>query len=374
MIPMNKKYTSHVLFQTGIFLVLASLILVGCNAAPAVNTPIPQTPTAPQATPSPTGMDGAEKAVQGAITALAAQYQIDKNAITLQEYQSVEWPDGCLGFQKVGVMCAMHVTDGYRITLTANQQIYEVHTNLDGSETVIIPGPIPQSAGLSFTTNTNDTCQAFIFTKTHEAAYGPCGNEFAPVNFVDDIRTTELNHYTTTYQSFTMVSPQGYLNFIGNGSMEASPAEMQSILRWAELASGEIQSGTEVTNDLNNGLIFTWHREGGIAGFCNDLSVYATGKAVATDCTHETEQLIGVGWLNKDQLGQLYQWEQELAWFEYDPQSTATADAMQIYVNFNGNGDIVTESDQQAVASFAQEIYTHIESTSAFSLDLNTGI
>ena len=47
-------------------------------------------------------MDGAEKAVQGAITALAAQYQIDKNAITLQEYQSVEWPDGCLGFQKVG--------------------------------------------------------------------------------------------------------------------------------------------------------------------------------------------------------------------------------------------------------------------------------
>ncbi|MFN2235983.1 MAG: hypothetical protein ACK2U1_17300, partial [Anaerolineales bacterium] len=34
-------------------------------------------------------------------------------------------------------MCAMHVVDGYRIMLLANDQTYEVRSNLDGSQTAL---------------------------------------------------------------------------------------------------------------------------------------------------------------------------------------------------------------------------------------------
>ena len=34
----------------------------------------------------------------------------------------------------------MHVVDGYRIMLSADNRTYEIRTNLDGSQTVIVPG------------------------------------------------------------------------------------------------------------------------------------------------------------------------------------------------------------------------------------------
>jgi hypothetical protein len=55
------------------------------------------------------------------------------------DVQPVQWPDSCLGVQIPGIMCAMHVVDGYRIILLANDQTYEVHSNLDGSQIALVP-------------------------------------------------------------------------------------------------------------------------------------------------------------------------------------------------------------------------------------------
>lgn len=70
---------------------------------------------------------------------LADKLNIDKETIQLVDVQAVQWPDSCLGVQTPGVMCAMHVVDGLKIILSANNQTYDVHTNLDGSQIVLAP-------------------------------------------------------------------------------------------------------------------------------------------------------------------------------------------------------------------------------------------
>lgn len=48
---------------------------------------------------------------------------------------------------KTGGLCAMHVVDGYRISLLANGQNYEVRSNLNGEQIIIAPGELPSPAG-----------------------------------------------------------------------------------------------------------------------------------------------------------------------------------------------------------------------------------
>jgi len=70
---------------------------------------------------------------------LADKLNIHQETIQLVNSQAVQWPDSCLGVQTPGSMCAMHVVDGFKIILSANGQTYEVHTNQDGSESVLVP-------------------------------------------------------------------------------------------------------------------------------------------------------------------------------------------------------------------------------------------
>jgi len=119
--------------------------LLGACAAPTT-----QTAPSPQPAPTGTGQGGMETLpVARAKSFLADQLSIDKETIQLVDIQSVQWPDTCLGVQTPGVMCAFHVVDGYRITLSANGQSYEVHSNLDGSQTVLVPDSVSTSAGKS---------------------------------------------------------------------------------------------------------------------------------------------------------------------------------------------------------------------------------
>ncbi|MEJ2757501.1 MAG: hypothetical protein P8046_03370 [Anaerolineales bacterium] len=364
----NGSHPKKYLIQAVVLIALLSLIISACSQS---NTGSEETEIAPQPTSAEMITD---PEVQAAIAALSDQYQIDSNTVSFVEKQPVEWPDSCLGVDQPGIMCAMHVVDGYRITLSVSQETYEVHTNTDGSQTVLVPGPIPTTTGVSFTKMGENTCQTFIFSENLEVSFGPCGSDLDPFNVEDYGRANELAHYISTFQSFTLNTSDGFLNFVGTGSQQSSPAEKQSILNWAQLTFNELQTGTENTSDLNNGLILTWHREGGIAGFCNDLSIYATGKVIATDCKNDASKLVGEDWLNKDQIAQILRWEENFAWFEYSPQTNATADAMQIYLNFNGNGDVVSESDKQTVANFAQDIYNEIASLNTFIPSIESGI
>jgi 2C-methyl-D-erythritol 2,4-cyclodiphosphate synthase len=72
-------------------------------------------------------------AQRAALTALSEQLNLSADKITLVSTEAVEWPDGCLGIVRMGVMCTQAVVPGFKIILEANAQKYEFHTNQDGS-------------------------------------------------------------------------------------------------------------------------------------------------------------------------------------------------------------------------------------------------
>ena len=116
---------------------------------------------------------------------------------------------------------------------------------------------------------------------------------------------------------------------------------------WAQIVADETQAGR---SSAAAGLVLGWHREGGLAGFCDDLSVYATGSASATSCKNGKANVLGQTWLTNQQLTQLYQWMDSLQKFEYAPSSQATADALNIQLVFSGKGSTAaTQSDMQVI-------------------------
>ena len=125
---------------TFIAFALVAILLTACGQSSEQAAPAP-TPTEmpPSGETAPV--------VSAAKAALAEKLNISEDSIQLVTVQPVQWPDSCLGVQQPGIMCAMHVVDGYRVTLSANDQTYEVRSNLDGSQTVLSPDPASMPKG-----------------------------------------------------------------------------------------------------------------------------------------------------------------------------------------------------------------------------------
>jgi hypothetical protein len=49
---------------------------------------------------------------------LAARLKVDVGTISMRSYESVTWPDGCLGIERPGVACAQSLVPGFLATLT----------------------------------------------------------------------------------------------------------------------------------------------------------------------------------------------------------------------------------------------------------------
>ncbi len=101
-------------------------------------------------------------------------------------------------------------------------------------------------------------------------------------------------------------------------------------------------------------VVISYHREGGIAGFCDDVIIYITGKAKITSCKSNTET--GVT-LTAAQSATVSQWLKSFKAFDYQHTDPATADAMTITLQFSGNGQAQpSDADIQAILSFLSAI------------------
>jgi hypothetical protein len=133
---------------------LMATFLTACAQTGSTPSPEPVSQPTPQSTTiGATPGTGTDAVVSAAKSALAEQLGSNVDAIQLVNIQSVQWPDSCLGIQKAGIMCAFHVVDGYRVTLSVNDQTYEVRSNLDGSQIVLAPGQGTTSAGTHVRSN-----------------------------------------------------------------------------------------------------------------------------------------------------------------------------------------------------------------------------
>jgi hypothetical protein len=102
-------------------------------------TTAPPTPTAtqPQVTasvPTPTTPSTEPlTAVLAARSKLATDLNLDPNLLELISMEPREWPDTCLGFQVLGVVCSPVITPGYRMLFQYLDAQYDVHTNQNGT-------------------------------------------------------------------------------------------------------------------------------------------------------------------------------------------------------------------------------------------------
>jgi hypothetical protein len=128
----------RIMVQTILFFSLMAILLSACAQPAAQATPSAQPSPVPTAI-SQNSASGSNAAASAARSMLARQLSTHEDAVQLLDIQPVQWPDSCLGVHQAGIMCVFHVVDGYRITLLANDRTYEVHSNLDGSQTVLVP-------------------------------------------------------------------------------------------------------------------------------------------------------------------------------------------------------------------------------------------
>lgn len=333
---------------------LIAALLAGC--ASAGETPVPATqpalPSTDVSTPETTvteetALQAGAQASENARLLLSERLQIQTDAIRIISAEAVEWSDACLGIHQPDMMCAQVITPGYRIQLEANGQTYEVHTNEDGSNTALVENQETTSAILNWRLE-GESCQGAYFTLT--STQTGCQPEGAEIPYVNAARAQQLQDFVWIYLPFTAETPTGKLIFNGSGTRQPSVLEQRHIAEWANLVKDETIIGKI---DPETGLILRWRRNGGIAGFCDEVMVYRDGSVTVTSCKSQTVAMQ----LSTQALDKFYDWLDGWAQFEGEQKDTATADSMTESWTFNGKGlQRASNEDQQQVRDFASQL------------------
>jgi hypothetical protein len=80
-------------------------------------------------------------AVEAAKKLLAERLEVNADAVSVVEVESVEWRNSCLGCAAPGQMCLMVITPGYRVVVSAGDISYEVHTDRTGQRAIFCAEP-----------------------------------------------------------------------------------------------------------------------------------------------------------------------------------------------------------------------------------------
>jgi hypothetical protein len=108
-------------------------------------------------------------------------------------------------------------------------------------------------------------------------------------------------------------------------------------------------------------LILVYTLEGGIAGFCDRLEVYASGRMASGSCTGARE---AEGQLEAQQLALLLGWAGRYQDFEYiQADDEAVADKMTVAVQFSGAGEEAASAEtQRVIFNLAGELWAQVVS------------
>jgi len=120
------------------------------------------------------------------------------------------------------------------------------------------------------------------------------------------------------------------------------------------LQSSVPPSGQPQSTPVSDTPVITWQRDGGIAGFCDKVTIYTSGKAHVVSCkSSNTADIL----LSSDQLRLLNDWKTSLKGFTYSHKDDSVADAMSISLVFAGTGlNEGTDGDFQAISSFVSSV------------------
>jgi len=101
---------------------------------------------------------------------------------------------------------------------------------------------------------------------------------------------------------------------------------------------------------------YEWRRVGGIAGFCDVVTVNAATATVAS-CRSDPPEALADLTLTAEQSQQVEAWLEDLAPFEHEQNDGAVADGMTVTLVFVGQGDgEATADDIAAMEALAMEL------------------
>jgi hypothetical protein len=301
-------------------------------------------------------------AAQAARDALAQELGVPAEEIVIERADPAQWSDGCLGLGGPAESCLQAITPGYRVTLRHDGQQYVYRTDETGRslrpETATASSAGESAAGspadsepvIGLRRDVDGTCQD-VRVSLAGVNFGACGMEMAAGRFLTEtFRLEQLQDMQKVYASFGVSTPAGKVTFVGKGPIEASPVEQRMIAEWASLAAQEAQTG------IVAGYGFGWKREGGIAGFCDEIAIDASGHAVLRSCKPAGA---APSWkrLTTDELTKFYGWLDRFGSAEAEVKDPATADAMTTNFVFSGRGaEKTAETDTSAMMQFAGEL------------------
>jgi hypothetical protein len=111
-------------------------------------------------------------------------------------------------------------------------------------------------------------------------------------------------------------------------------------------------------------VVMTWTREGGIAGFCDHLTVFLSGEVQKTSCKSDQfaeGNLAGI--LSKAEIAQLNDWVESYGSVNIDASDPkGVSDRMVVTLEFMGLGDqeTVTTANEQELLNFAQSLHQEL--------------
>jgi hypothetical protein len=319
-----------------------------------------RTDTSGQAVRREEGEAGGEfpAAAQAARDALAQQLGVPAAQIVIERADPAQWSDGCLGLGGPAESCLAALTPGYRVTLTYGGQQYVFRTDESGQAVraeTLSAGSAGQSEAsepvIGLRRDVDGQCMD-VRIDLRGVMFGSCGMEMASASFMTDtFRLEQLQDMQKVFASFGVSTPAGKVTFVGKGPVEATAVEQRMVAEWANLVAQEAQAGAGAA-----GYGLGWKREGGIAGFCDELSVDAGGHATLRSCKNAT---VAPVWkrLTADELTKFYGWLDQFAAAEAQAKDPATADAMTVSLIFSGRGQAkAAQNDTDAMMQFAGEL------------------
>lgn len=108
-------------------------------------------------------------------------------------------------------------------------------------------------------------------------------------------------------------------------------------------------------------ITLTWKREGGIAGFCDYMTVFRSGEVYRSSCIADQypEELL-IDHLSTEEMAQLNNWVMTYGQINIDASDPkGVTDRMVVVVTLSGVGSeqTATSSDRQELLNFAQQLY-----------------
>ncbi len=316
---------------------------------------VPQAQAVPEsgAAPAVTFPPAAEQARAAAASALSTSLI----SVAIVSAEQEEWPDACMGLPEPLEVCAQVITPGYRVVLQAEGQQVTYRTDETGARLRREPEPdaaagsadaMPEAvdAILVLRRDANGCSDAQL--TLDGVKFGACGEELTAGEFITGtFRVDQLAELQKLYATFSASTPAGKVAFKGEGPIEATSIEQRMIAEWAHLVVEEIKAGPGAAQ-----FGLGWRREGGIAGFCDDIAVDAGGHAVLYACADASA---APRWrrLTQDELVPFYGWLDQYAQAGVEQADPATADAMTISAFLAGRGTAaIDEAGRAAILQY----------------------